>query len=695
MNKTNGWLVSVADLSHPDKPGCNAHDSAFALENGRFGCKGTVPGCPPGRMGTFIAGLLDDSRSYWDDTQDRHHVWIVPVAPNLWFTEFPGGRVDPSEWSRTLDLKQGVLSCEGVVHLPDGDWRLRMRRFLSWDNRNLACEELVCEPLEGAGPLELVVGLDDSARNRNKRHYFDAWRKRQLKTEATKSMVQWSGRTRGEGKAVEMVERFTAEGVVGAFRDAGPGRLALCAEGPFVLYRYLGLSSVVDAASPEAVATAASSAGLSSGFAPALTAHIAAVARFWERADVEIDGPIYDQRATRFCVFQIGGAMPDSNEWSYGAKLLAGPHYHGVVFWDVDLFILPYLTRMFPEKARLHLEFRYAGLAAARNKAQAFGYQGAMYPWNAGPGGQESSLGEFGDMELHITADVAWGVCDYVDWTGDSAFWARMGAEIVVECARFWASRVEPDGGIRNVIGPDEYAVGVDTNAFTNVMARWVLEQVADRCADCVPEGELLNWRAVAARVRTPRVREDGVIEQYEGYFDRPRGPLTREDAGRERQGTQWLKQADVLMLPLLFPESYTPETLAANFDYYEPRTTHQSSLSHAAYCVSAAMAGHLEQAHRFYVSGASTDLCSKWDTDDGGLHGAASGILVFALLRAFLELRVEGGALRCSTRLPPAWRAVRTAVVWRGRSYDLRAGASAGACVCVQPVNGKTEVAP
>lgn len=515
------WTIDETVLSNPDLPDSAHRDSVFALQNGRFGCKGTRPGTEGGHWGTIVWRLLDSTDAYDHElalTKDR---WITPIVPNLWHSTFPGAQTDALE--RFLDMKNGVLVCRGRIDTGQGAWNLESIRFLSWADRRVAAERIILEPINGTGSLSMELSLDDSVRQRKGRTFFDAWRHRTH--EAREGLVVWQGATLGSGHVVTVAVGATCNGEdLPATAPCGPG-LRLETTERVVIDRFVGLDSSLQTPEHASSAEEACRAALRTGFDECLGLHRAEVARFWDIADIEIDGPLYDQRATRSCVFQIGGATPDSSDYSFGAKLLAGPHYNAQVFWDVDLFILPYLTRVFPEAALRHLEFRHRGLIGAREKAREFGYEGAMYPWNAGPDdGREATSSVFGNKQIHITADVAWGVIDYLDWTRDEQFFEEKGWEILADCARFWAGRVEADGGIRHVIGPDERAIDVDNNAFTNHMAGWVLEQAADRCTGKVTSEELSRWRTVAERIIQQQPNADGLVEQYDGYLQLPQG---------------------------------------------------------------------------------------------------------------------------------------------------------------------------
>ena len=236
------------------------------------------------------------------------------------------------------------------------------------------------------------------------------------------------------------------------------------------------------------------------GFDGLLAEHRRAWASRWEDADVLIDGDPELQLAVRFAIFHLLASAPDHGEAAVGARGLSGSAYRGHVFWDTDVYVLPMLAATHPQAARAMLEYRVRRLPAAMRAARAQKRDGARFPWESAWSGRDVTpdhardrRGELvpiltGPLEEHIVADVAWAAACYIDWTGDEAFAAGPGRELIVQTARWWASRIEPDkhgrGHIRGVIGPDEYHESVDDNAYTNVMARWNLKRAADAGAD-------------------------------------------------------------------------------------------------------------------------------------------------------------------------------------------------------------------
>src|SRR6185312_5022216 len=290
------------------------------------------------------------------------------------------------------------------------------------------------------------------------------------------------------------------------------------------------------------------------GISAAASAHASEWESHWRAAEIEIDGDESLQRALRFAGYHlISAANPDDSRVSIGARTLSGPGYKGHIFWDTETYIVPFFIFTHPPSARALLEYRYHTLDAARRKADSAGFRGAMYPWESADTGDETTPkaiitpnGEIirvpnGELEIHITADIAYAVWQYWQETGDDDFFVSFGAEIMLESARFWASRgaTESDGfyHIRHVIGPDEYHEDVDDDAYTNLMAAWNLRRGAEtakllqehwpeRWHDLagqlqLADAEVSEWQKLAAAMFIAFDSKTLLYEQFTGYFNK------------------------------------------------------------------------------------------------------------------------------------------------------------------------------
>jgi trehalose/maltose hydrolase-like predicted phosphorylase len=465
---------------------------------------------------------------------------------------------------------------------------------------------------------------------------------------------------------------------------------------------------------PAPAASAALRRTLALGWRATLSVHEAAWSDRWAASGIEIEGDDESQRALRFAVYHLTSAVnPRDEHVSIGARGLTGDAYFGHVFWDTEIFMLPFFTAVWPEAARALLMYRFHTLPGARTKAAQAGYKGALYAWESADTGVETTPEKVfaadgtvvpiltGKMEQHISADVAYAVWGYWIATGDDDFFLGAGAEILLETARFWASRAlaEPDGKrhIRHIIGPDEYHEDVDDNAFTNVMARWTIARALDvlevlqsrwprrartlRDQVELAEDEIADWRDALQRIAIPLDPSTGLYEQFAGFNALEQldpkaytGVAAPIDVilGRERtQRSQVVKQADVVALMALLPEEFPGLLAETNFRFYEPRCAHGSSLSAGMHALVAARLGDWELAMRYFRETAALDL----DPDPnsaGGVRMAALGGMWQTAVLGFAGLDLRGDALGLDPKLPPQWRSLSFRVCFRGRAVAI-----------------------
>ena len=422
--------------------------------------------------------------------------------------------------------------------------------------------------------------------------------------------------------------------------------------------------------------------------------------RVWDNipVTVESDNP-RDQLALRFAQYHLQIMAPaHDNRMNIAAKGLSGEGYKGHTFWDTEIFALPYYIFSQPATARSLEEYRYLSLPGARKKAAENGYLGAQFPWESAwlEDGEVTPLFGAADIvtglpipiltgqiEIHISSDVCFGVWQYYMATGDEDFMEKYGYELVFETANFWASRLEEgDDGllhINHVIGPDEYKDGVDDDAFTNYFARWNLrlamayrdklkESNAPLLARLEPYVHYEKWEEKAARLYVPMPREDGVIPQNKTFLGLKQIDLSKyknqKQVGSIYQDfnhdqiceIQVCKQADVLLLILLMESAFSPQEKQANWDYYEPRTLHDSSLSLSTHSILANDMGEFDLAYSLFERACAIDMGPNMHTSNDGIHaGSIGGIWQCAVL-GFGGLRLIGDKVRLNPKLPENW---------------------------------------
>jgi len=467
---------------------------------------------------------------------------------------------------------------------------------------------------------------------------------------------------------------------------------------------------------PGEEARAALAGALHIGWRSVAARHEAAWAECWARGGVDVEGDAQALEALRFAVYHLtGAANPGDERVSIGARALTGADYRGHVFWDTEIYLLPFYTMTWPEAARSLLMYRFITLDGARAKATRMGFRGALYAWESADTGQETTPEHVagpdrrivdvlcGKQEQHISADIAYAVWQYWQATGDEDFLRDAGAEIILETGRFWSSRaqLEADGRrhIRGVIGPDEYHETIDDNAFTNVMARWNIRraiEVAELLRKRWParwlslstrlgleETEVSSWSNVADTIVDGLDRKTGLFEQFAGFNQLEEIDLSKYVGrsvpmdvilGHDRiQRSQVVKQADVVALLGLLPDEFPAGAAASNFRHYEPRCSHGSSLSKAMHGLVAARLGFTDQAVKFFRQTAAIDLGETLVTSDGGVHIAALGGIWMMAVYGFAGLSLQEAGLALDPKLPPDWTSLAFKCQWRGRLLRIR----------------------
>jgi alpha,alpha-trehalose phosphorylase len=432
--------------------------------------------------------------------------------------------------------------------------------------------------------------------------------------------------------------------------------------------------------------------------------HAAHVAEFWRRSDVEIEGAPELQQAVRFNLFQLLQATARAEGLGVPAKGVTGRGYEGQYFWDTEIYVVPFLIHTNPDRARQALAFRCSMLASARTRAREVGHRGALYPWRTISGEEASAWYAAGTAQYHINADIAYALLHYLFVTGDLGFLLDHAAEVMVETARLWADlgfHSERRGGrfcLNGVTGPDEYTTVVDNNAYTNLMARENLEgavRVVERLAsqDAVAYDRLVHatglepaeveaWRRAAASMHVPRHGELGIVLQDEHFLEREPWdfaatpadayPLLRSRHPLELYRHQVIKQADVVLATYLLEHCFSDEEIRRTFEYYDPLTTGDSTLSACIQSVMASATGHADIALRYFVDACAVDLVDVHGNTADGIHVASCAGTWLALVAGFGGLRDYGGEVRFAPRLPEGWERLRFRIAVRGQLIEV-----------------------
>ncbi|RYZ30378.1 MAG: glycoside hydrolase family 65 protein, partial [Propionibacteriaceae bacterium] len=432
-----------------------------------------------------------------------------------------------------------------------------------------------------------------------------------------------------------------------------------------------------------------------------LTAQRAWLGAYWERSDVTVVDQPELQQAVRWNLFQLAQAAARAEQSGVPAKGVTGSGYSGHYFWDTEIYVMPFLSYTSPAMARSAMRFRYKLLDAARERAGELAQEGALYPWRTINGSEASAYYAAGTAQYHIDADVAFALCKYVAASGDHDFMNREGIDILVETARLWADlgfwRENGDGRrsfhIHGVTGPDEYTTVVNDNLFTNVMARFNLDQAAwtlgwmrteapeayERAVERlrIGVGEAAEWTACARAMTILFDPVTGINPQDSLFLDREVWDLAHTPMDKRPlllhyhplviYRFQVLKQADVVLALFLQGDHFTAEQQRVDFEYYDPITTGDSTLSGVVQSIIAAEVGYADLALRYFESSLYVDLANLHGNTSDGVHVASTGGVWNALVYGFAGMRDYNGFITFDPRLPDGWTGLSFPLTLRG----------------------------
>lgn len=689
-------------------------ESAFTQCNGYFGVRGSFD-CKVlnESRGMFIGGLYQ--KAYENEVAELVNCPdLTEIQLYIDGEKFSFDSCSILQYDRRLNIYTGELSISGVCRMKNGiKLKIESHRFASDDNCHLLCQSFAVTPLNRAvKALELVTGINGQITNNGVSHFKQiecrVYDKKYMSLTGSleKEILHLLCGTSLSGGSI----RYNSEYVLKRRSIYETHRLAAAKNQTITFEKYSYIEMFDSQEQDNAVNKIKYIDDcILMGYQELYEKHKKSMERFWRYAKITIEGiSIKEEAAICFAQYHLKGMTPrNTPSYSIAAKGLTGEGYKGHVFWDVEIFILPFLLYTFPEQAKNLLLFRYNGLPGARDKAKQFGFQGAMFPWETTKNGLEETplyaqlnihTGKAnkvwsGIKECHVTADIAYAVWEYYLLTGDTEFMLKYGNEIIFETAIFWVSRsdyiMQKDIYIiKDVIGPDEYDEHVDNNAYTNYMA-WFCVKLALHIMECIkrnnPEQfQVLQsklglkkqepkWKDFINKIYLPKPNNEQIIPQDDSFLLKKELPDIDKYKNSSRKQSilfdysrdeivnmQVLKQADVVMLFTLLPDLFSNEVIQKNIAFYERRTTHDSSLSYCAHAQACANIGDTDQAYRFFEKAMEIDINNNpYDSMDG-IHAASLGGIWNCVICGFAGVSVRKGILNISPVLPASWKSMK-----------------------------------
>ena len=716
--ETDPWAI-VEKGFHPERQ--QVSESIFSLGNEYMGVRGYFEEgySGPSMVGSYLNGVFEED--------DIHHPFTFKgMATRMTFLvntvdwlytriTLDGETLDlarskVSSFSRRLDLRTGTLTREFIWHVGQKKLKVRFLRFLSMATPHFGGQRIAFEPLNFSGPVEVVSGLDfgilQYSTNTN------LWRTLQRAqaggTFAILAATRRSGHRVFSAFALHSETPLLDARLVDRQQFIGQEfTLDLC-QGNVCGFDKLVVNhgerdvlADTDAVWSDGLARAKEA--FATTFDAALADHAAYWDHAWRTIDVRIEGDAENEQGIRYCIFQLHqtyhGVDPSLN---ISAKGLTGESYWGATWWDTETYCLPFYLFNNPQAARNLLGYRHATLPGAKARAKQLDCVGARYPMATIDGSEIVGVWQHGDLEIHVSAAVGYGIWHYTHVAGDKEFLYDRGIEMLLEISRYYASRGQysPSGefGFWFVMGADEFHMGVHNNTYTNVMAKkcfqWALETVAEMRKKApkqlqrvikrtrLTDAELRDWRRKARDMRVLQDARTGLIEQHDGYFDLPHLDLSKVPPTDFPLYHHWAyvrifrwdmtKQPDALLLPFFFSHEYSEKEKRVNFEYYEPRCSHESSLSPGIHSIIAAELGLHQKAYDYSLHAARLDLDDYNRNTHEGLHTTSMAAAWLLLVYGFGGLRSDGPVLAFQPSLPKKWKSYSFRILHRGSVLGL-----------------------
>lgn len=692
------WLCREDEFSLPRVP---HWETLFTLANGYAGVRGSLELSPLlGAPGLYVAGAYDKTGLHTDEIVNLPCSLELDINIDGFGVDLRQGRV--LQYARALDLRQGILFTELVyediirrrLHYASGRLMHKTEPHLCllWGTLTL---------LDSGEGVTLTGGVDAWAT----RHGSSS-KRNHLATVATRDLgtgVLLSSRFKHYDievaqAAVLRVRRRGVRRVDGdddRIREVWRGRLAVGEKLHFEK-RMVTCTSREGRDAPGRAAAALARLRRR-GVAALVRSHVRAWDRVWDRSDVVVEGDAAVQQNLRFSLFHLASlARPEDDHVSIGAKGLHGNGYNGQIFWDTEVYLVPFFIHTDPAAARALLAYRYHFLSDARKNARELGCAGVRYPWNSSS--QTARERARRGWQEHLNADIAWAVDRYVEATGDGAFFREMGARLILETAAYWPDRLtyEAETGryvMQGLTGPDEIHGGIDNNPTTSYLARWHLRRAVRamaelKAAGCwgrvrrearVTEKEVTGWSAIADRIYINYNQRRGFHEQFDGYFKLKERRIDRAMTKMEYTGpvqhsfkpTKVAQQADILMMYHMFGPDFPAEVKARGYEYYEPRCSHTSTLSRCIFAAVAARAGLVEEALRLFKLSLETDTGPAAECGSG-IHAACLGGNWQAAVLGFAGFALSGGTPTFAPRLPKGWKRLAFSLQVQGQTLSV-----------------------
>jgi maltose phosphorylase len=717
------WLIIEKGL----EPEYNKiSESVFSLGNGKFGQRANFEEkyTGPTLLGNYMAGVYypDKTRvGWWKNGYPEYFAKVLNAANWVGINVTVNGeeldlhQAKVSDFQRILNMKEGYLNRSFKAEMANGNQiSVDTTRFNSIVDDEVAAIEYKIKVENFSGQLSLTPYVDFDVENEDSNYDEKFWV--EVQKEAQNGVGYIVAKTKKtdfyvcSGMSIVLMKNgkvidFEAEVNQRDKYIENVMSIDVAAGDEVILYKYVSnVSSFYH--EKEGIINDGKKGvqrALNAGFAQMLEDQKAAWAKKWEESDITIEGDVSAQQGIRFNIFQLNQTYTGEDErLNIGPKGFTGEKYGGSTYWDTEAYCLPfYLSTADQKVARQLLVYRHNHLPKAIENAEKLGFSNgaALYPMVTMNGEECHNEWEITFEEIHRNGAIAYAIFDYVRYTGDADYLSEYGFEVLLGIARFWAQRVNYSTAKKQyvmlgVTGPNEYENNVNNNFYTNYIASWCLEY-AEEAANYVKanapekyaalvaqtnfdaEKEIANWTAIRTNMYYPRSEELNLFLQQDNYLDKeqilvkdldPKHlPLVKNWSWDRILRSIYIKQADTLQGMYFFEERFDDETIRNHFEFYEPRTVHESSLSPCVHSILAAKLGMEDKAYEMYVRTARLDLDDYNSDADEGCHITSMAGTWMSVVKGFGGMRIKNDMLSLEPFLPKQWTSYSFKIRFRG----------------------------
>ena len=700
----NLWGIEKNGFDNSD---IELHGSKYLIGNGYMGYRGTMEEYTANELvAVNIAGLFDKNGNQWRESVNAPNPLYTVVAVNG--EKLKLGESNIVSHIQSLDIKRGIHTRETVFSAADAQITVFAERFLSMKHSNIMALKYTVSANRDIS-ITLGTGVDTEIWDINGPHIEDA------KIDVNVNSSFFNGRTVQNGIDIQVYENVSGIN----FKEISDGlhitKLALTNGKKLTFTKIAGVYWGGETEHSEENFNSA----VQDGYEYLKEEHINEWEKVWNNSDVVINGDDKAQLALRYSIYHLNSIAPkNTDKCGIPARGLSGQVYKGASFWDTEMFMLPFYSFTNPNVAKNLVKYRLNTLEGAKRKASEFGKEGAFYAWESQETGDDACTlfnitdiftnrplrTYFKDKQIHISADVVYGIWYYCSVTQDYSVLRDGGLETMRQCLWFFYcyssfKKYKDRYELLDVVGPDEYHERVDNNAFTNCMVQHAAEifikaiekvrQLYPKAFSEFTEKNSIDWvYDFAEKLYVPQPNARGIIEQFDGYMSLEDVDVetvrNREIKENEYWGchgiastTRVLKQADVIMMLNVFKNEYSSDIKKANWEFYEPYTEHGSSLSACAYAIVAADIGYTDWAYKYFMKTAEVDLSGNsrqylGSLYIGGTHPAANGGSWNTAVFGFGGISYTDNSLDISPHLPKHWKSISFKLIWHGLQLHI-----------------------